>query len=175
MTSTSAIVISRSALRPGIGFNNTLSATLNTAVVPPMPSARINTASSDEPLYFSSWRKANFRSFITQSVHRIHFCGPTGGDVTRHHRDCAEQQHHAQERHGISSPHLEKFDLTAEHPGDAETGNDSHDQPEAHEPATGFEDQTEHISAPGAERHAHADFVRPASHQIGKNAVDAGQ
>ena len=44
---------------------------LNMAVFAPMPSASVSTATAVKPGFFSSWRKANFRSFIPQRHHRI--------------------------------------------------------------------------------------------------------
>ncbi len=48
----------------GRGRVNSLSATLNTAVVPPTPSARINKASREVPLHLSSCRKPYRKSFM---------------------------------------------------------------------------------------------------------------
>src|SRR5436189_2739961 len=45
--------------------------TLKIAVLAPMPSASVSTATAVKPGFFSNWRKANLRSFITQRLHRI--------------------------------------------------------------------------------------------------------
>jgi hypothetical protein len=37
---------------------------LKIAVLPPMPSASVSTATVVKPGFFSSWRKANLRSFM---------------------------------------------------------------------------------------------------------------
>src|SRR4030095_2773719 len=41
--------------------------TLKIAVVAPMPSARVSTATAVKPGFFRNWRKANLRSFINQN------------------------------------------------------------------------------------------------------------
>src|SRR5437879_3825249 len=41
------------------------------AVLAPMPSASVSTATVVKPGFFSSWRKANLRSFMPQCLHRI--------------------------------------------------------------------------------------------------------
>src|SRR5436189_29466 len=48
---------------------------LKTATFTPIPSASVSTATAVKPGFFSNWRKANLRSFITQRLHRIDFGG----------------------------------------------------------------------------------------------------
>src|SRR5437867_7362407 len=55
----------------GRGRSSTAFTTLKIAVLAPMPRARVSTATAVKPGFFSSWRKANFRSFIPQRLHRI--------------------------------------------------------------------------------------------------------
>src|SRR5438093_2013077 len=43
------------------------------AVFAPIPSVSVSTATAVKPGFFSSWRKANLRSFITQRLHWIDF------------------------------------------------------------------------------------------------------
>src|SRR5439155_25845787 len=50
-----------------IGRSNTALTKIKIAVFAPMPSASVSTATAVKPGFFSSWRKANLRSFITQS------------------------------------------------------------------------------------------------------------
>src|SRR6266540_6758381 len=57
---------SLSGSRYGSGLRSTPLTTLNMAVFAPMPSARVNTATAVKPGFFSSWRKANFRSFMVR-------------------------------------------------------------------------------------------------------------
>src|SRR5216117_589624 len=54
--------------RSGSGYGSGLSRTpwmmLNIAVFAPMPSASVSTATAVKPGFFSSWRKANLKSFM---------------------------------------------------------------------------------------------------------------
>src|SRR5438034_11846465 len=68
---TEAIRTSRSGSRYGSGRSNTALTTLKMAVFATMPSASVSTATAVKPGFFSNWRKANLRSFITQRLHRI--------------------------------------------------------------------------------------------------------
>src|SRR5437762_1143856 len=56
----------RSGSATGRGRNNTMLIRLKIAVFAPMPRASVRTATAVKPGFFSSWRKANLRSFITQ-------------------------------------------------------------------------------------------------------------
>ena len=40
--------------------------TLKSAVAAPIPSASVSTATAVKPGFFSSWRKANFKSFMVR-------------------------------------------------------------------------------------------------------------
>src|SRR5207249_9281147 len=62
---------SRSASGKGNGRNKTPFTTLKMAVFAPMPSASVSTATAVKPGFFRNCRKANFKSFIAQSLHRI--------------------------------------------------------------------------------------------------------
>src|SRR5881275_1971767 len=53
---------------------------LNIAVFAPMPSASVSTATAVKPGFFSSWRMANFRSFMAQRLHRIDSRRAAGGN-----------------------------------------------------------------------------------------------
>src|SRR2546426_7810762 len=68
------------------------------AVVAPMPSASVSTATAVKPGFFSSWRKANLRSFITQRLQRIDFRGAAGRQPTRQQRYTQQQSGNARER-----------------------------------------------------------------------------
>src|SRR2546425_4106411 len=64
------------------------------AVFAPMPSASVSTATAVKPGFFSNWRKANLRSFITQCLHRIDF-----GRAARWHEAGQERHRQQHERH----------------------------------------------------------------------------
>src|SRR5438477_4866704 len=69
---------------------------LNMALFAPMPSASVSTATAVKPGFFSSWRKANFRSFIPQRHHRIDLARAPGREPA------GEQDHHKQQRRSQS-------------------------------------------------------------------------
>src|SRR5947199_7590695 len=64
---------SRSGSGNESGRNKKALTTLKIAVLAPMPSASVSTATAVKPGFFSNWRKANLRSFITQGLHWIDF------------------------------------------------------------------------------------------------------
>src|SRR5438445_8764376 len=86
----------------GSAFSNTVLMTVKMAVFAPMPSASVSTATAVKPGFFSNWRKANLRSFITQCLHRIDLGRAPRRQPTRQHRYYCEQHRHAGERHGIN-------------------------------------------------------------------------
>src|SRR6266513_2826322 len=65
-------------------------AKLKIAVLAPIPSASVSTATAVKPGFLKSWRKANLRSFITQCLHRIDLRRAAGGEIAgrkRHDRE----------------------------------------------------------------------------------------
>src|SRR6266700_4282042 len=66
----------------------------------------INTAV--KPGFFSNWRKANLRSFITQCLHRIDFGRSAGGQPTGQQRDSKQEHRNGGERQWISGAHAVK-------------------------------------------------------------------
>src|SRR5438094_1442025 len=66
--------------------------TVKIAVFAPMPSASVSTATAVKPGFFSNWRKANLRSFITQRLHRIDFCRASRRKVTGEERSRSQQK-----------------------------------------------------------------------------------
>src|SRR6266576_569377 len=74
---------------------------LKMAVFAPMPSASVSTATAVKPGFFSSWRKANLRSFITQCLHRIDTRSASRRQPGSEQRHQQEQQRHASERQRI--------------------------------------------------------------------------
>src|SRR5688572_26165495 len=87
----SARYIRRSGSGKGGGRNITAFTRLKMAVLAPIPRPSVRTATTVKPGFFSNWRNANRRSFITQSHHRIDFGGPSRRDVGRQESDRAKQ------------------------------------------------------------------------------------
>src|SRR5437879_3690193 len=97
---------SRSAAGKGNDRSTTPLTTLKMAVVAPMPSASVSTATAVKPGFFTNCRTANLRSFISQRLHRIDFCCSTGGDVAR------EQGYGSKnDRHGAESERVSRLDV----------------------------------------------------------------
>src|SRR5437773_2614443 len=80
-------IINRSCSRYGSGRSSTASMTLKMEVFAPMPSASVSTATVVKPGFFSSWRKANFKSFISQRLHWIDVRRATAGSLRQRRRD----------------------------------------------------------------------------------------
>src|SRR5204863_6459363 len=66
--------------------------TLKIAVLAPIPRARVRMAMQLMTGFFSSWRKANLRSFITQCLHRIDSRRFTGRQPAGENRHAHQQQ-----------------------------------------------------------------------------------
>src|SRR6266446_5595739 len=79
------------------------------AVFAPMPRASVSTATAVKPGFFSNWRAANFRSFITQCLHRIDSRRTVGGQQTGKQSYREDQQCHAANRGRISGPNSVKL------------------------------------------------------------------
>src|SRR5437660_4501415 len=92
----------------GGGRSSTALTTLKIAVFAPMPSASVSTATMVKPGFFSNWRKANFKSFITQCLHRIDLRGPARGQPAGEKRDQSQEQRDTRKRGGIQRAHAEK-------------------------------------------------------------------
>src|SRR6266850_1013102 len=82
---------SRSDSGYGNGRKSAALTMLKMAVFAPMPSASVSTATAVKPGFFSSWRRANFKSFITQGHHRIDSRGAARRNPAGKQRD-AEQE-----------------------------------------------------------------------------------
>src|SRR5438128_12253186 len=81
---------------------------LKIAVFGPMPSASVSTATAVKPGFFSSWRKANLKSFITQCLRRINLRRSASRYVTSHQCDTREQRRNNRERGRIRGVEAEE-------------------------------------------------------------------
>src|SRR2546428_12707248 len=69
--------------------------TLKIAALPPMPNARVSTATAVKPGVFTNWRKANLTSFIAERLHRIDPGRATGRLQTGKDGGCSQNHHYA--------------------------------------------------------------------------------
>src|SRR5439155_5075718 len=113
--------------RPGSGRKNNPFARLTTARLAPMPSASVSTATAVKPGFFSNWRKANLRSFITQSLHRIDSACSPGRPPASEDRDNQERSGSQKEHRRIPRRNAEQKTLHQPCPaqGEQESGNRS--------------------------------------------------
>src|SRR2546427_7802329 len=100
---------SRSGSLNGNGRSSTALTTLKMAVFAPMPSASVSTATAVKPGFFSNCRMANFRSFITQCLHRIDSRRAPGGQPTGKQSYQEDQQYQAANGGRISGPNSVKL------------------------------------------------------------------
>src|SRR6266567_4780414 len=114
-----------SGLATGFGRRSN---SLNIAKSPrfaPMPSASVSTATAVKPGFFSSWRKANFKSFITQCLHRIDSACSPGRPPASEDRDNQERSGSQKEHRRIPRRNTEQKTLHQLCPaqGQQESGN----------------------------------------------------
>src|SRR5881392_913164 len=99
---------SRSAAGNGNGRSNTPFTTLKIAVFAPMPSASVSTATAVKPGFFSNWRRAKRRSFITQRLYRIDLRRATRRQPASEQCDHSQHQWDNGERERIGRRHTEE-------------------------------------------------------------------
>src|SRR5438477_5887730 len=119
----------RSGSRYGSAFSNTALTTLKMAVFAPMPSARVSTATAVKPGFFTSWRKANLRSLITQRLHRIDLRRAPGRQPAG--QQCHGSQEQRDEREGERVPHTDSKEQGAHHSGERKCRNHANSNADA--------------------------------------------
>src|SRR5437773_578136 len=120
---------SRSGFLKGSGRSSTALTKLKMAVFAPMPSASVSTATAVKPGFFSNWRKANFRSFITQRLHRIDLRRAPGRQPAG--QQCHGSQEQRDEREGERVPHTDSKEQGAHHSGERKCPNHAHSNTDA--------------------------------------------
>src|SRR5436309_13271118 len=92
-----------------------------------MPRASVSTATAVKPGFFSSWRTANLRSFITQRLRRIRLSRFDSGDNACGARCNREAQADGKKhpRLGVGGIPKDRIDQWTHQPG---TGEDSNNQ-----------------------------------------------
>src|SRR5438094_3333307 len=112
---------------------------LKTATLAPIPSASVITATVVKPGFFSNWRKANLRSFITQRLHRIDPGRTTSWQPAGEQCYDCKQQRDRNKRHGISGANAKEQaaheSSQCESPGQSQTNTrtgECHPPPQNH-------------------------------------------
>src|SRR2546425_11345478 len=156
-------------------LSSTASIKLKIAVLAPIPSASVSTATAAKPGFFSSWRKANLRSFITQCLHRI-------DSRSASRRNPRSEQRHQQEkqRHGDECQRIGRFDFIEQvnqHPRHAEgTGHTQH-KPDSDQFHSLAHYEAKHITARRPKGHSDPDFTNALRNRVSDHPVktDCGQ
>src|SRR5438477_10525166 len=99
--------------------------TLKIAVFAPIPSASVSTATPVKPGFFSNWRKANLRSFITQRLHRIDSRRASRGKQAGQQRDRCQHENDGDENARLCR--TDTKELMAEQPRQPKRGDKSGD------------------------------------------------
>src|SRR5204863_10052921 len=153
----------------GKGRKRTALTTLNMAVLAPMPSARVSTAIAVKPGFFSSWRKAKRRSFITQRRHRIDLRRPTRGNPRRE-QPCEDENPGSGEKYNrIGRIHFKEHLL--ERLSDGVRKKESPGQAQSDEPQRVLEHEPNYVAPQRAEGDAQSDFAGSARNQISLQSV----
>src|SRR5437773_963832 len=157
----------------GSGRSRTALTMLKMAVLAPMPSASVRTATKVNPGDLRSWRRANFRSFIlfgAQCLNGVDKCGAARRDQTRH--QCGDGQYNGggTEQKWIVWRNLIK--LSSDQPTERECRCDSDDQADNHRSHSLIDDQAKDVPGLRAERHPHPDLARPLFHRVSHRTVN---
>src|SRR5438094_697284 len=145
--------------------------TVKIAVFAPMPSASVSTATAVKPGFFSNWRKANLRSFITQCLHRIDFCGAARREETSKQRSGDEQDWDGCKSEGISWGDPEQ--QAAQNPCQRDRTDQSKHDSRRGESETAPQHQGQDRFALRAQRHADTDLTRALTDRPGDDSVNA--
>src|SRR5262249_6790262 len=145
-------------LDTGSVFRRTALRSWKMAVLAPMPNASVSTATVVKPGFFSSWRKANFRSFMAECFHGFNFgCSP-GGDGARRERDDDKEQRDGKKSKRVGS--ADSKQEAAEHSHQDKSGNQSNGDPHRGHFKTFPDNQTHYIPALRANCHSDSDLAR---------------
>src|SRR5213596_775915 len=141
------------------------------AVVAPMPSASVSTATAVKPGFFSNWRKAKRRSFITQCHHGLDFGGPARGNVTSQQSCGDEPDGNGSDGRWVT--HGQRGDRPRQKTRHRPSGAQSKSGAEQAQAKSIAQYQPEHIAALRAQRQANADFAGALNDRVRGDSVDA--
>src|SRR6266576_6759642 len=143
--------------------------TLKMAVLAPNPSASVSTATAVNPGFFSSWRKANLRSFITQSLHRIDLCSASSGNPRRE-QPCEDENPGSGEKYNrIGRIHFKEHLL--QRLSDGVRKKESPGQAQSDDPQRVLEHEPNYVAPQRAEGDSQSDFAGSARNQISLQSV----
>src|SRR4026209_1729400 len=163
----------RSALSYARGRNSTALTTLKIAVLAPMPSASVSTATAGKPGFFRNWRGGNFRSLMAQRLHRIDFRCAARGEPAGQEADRGEHHCNSNQRGWIVRLYPEK--QCPENMCRCQSDADSQNQSHPDQSKTLAEDQMQDVPSLSADGGPNGDLASARSDRPGPNAADSDQ
>src|SRR5687768_13021491 len=130
---------------------------LKIAVLAPMPSASVSTATAVRPGFFSNWRKANLRSFITKRDHRIDLGRPPRGQPGGEQRHSDHQERGSHKRYRLEWAQTEE--ARPQRPGHPKGERQAKADGDDSQSESGPEKQTNDLTASRAQGESDADFT----------------
>src|SRR5215469_1202996 len=128
------------------------------AVFAPMPSASVSTDTAVKPGFFTSWRIANLRSFMTQRLHGIDLRGSARGQPAGAQGDHRLRSYNNCERQQVGRTNSVKERANEPRQG-KRPGEADHDTC-TREGHPLVEDHFQHIALLGSERDSNANLAR---------------
>src|SRR5438876_7788904 len=158
----------------GSGRSRTALTMLKMAVLAPIPSASVRTATKVNPGDLRSWRRVNLRSLISfgaQRDYRIDACGAAGWYKTRKQSGNGKSCGSNGKQNRIVRRDLVK--LSRDEMTRAKRGGKADYQAEQNRIHPLFHHELQNICDLRAERHAHSDFARSLFDRISDRAVNS--
>src|SRR5436190_2040850 len=140
------------------------------AVFAPMPSASVSTATAVKPGRLCSWRRANLRSFITQSLHRIDLCSASSGNPRRE-QPCEDENPGSGEKYNrIRRIHFKEHLL--QRLSDGVRKKESPRQAESDEPQRVLEHEPNYVAPQRAEGDSQSDLPGSTRNEISLQSIE---
>src|SRR5881394_1551226 len=134
------------------------------AVLAPMPTARVSMATVANPGFLSSWRMANFRSFMAQGVGGMNAGGATGWNETRRQRHSHQDEGVGRVDERICGRDSEEHALKEVGGEEGAEQSEGDAEPGGGEPFA--EHQLQDVTALRADGHADAQLARALAHRV---------
>src|SRR5947199_218392 len=135
-----------------------------------MPSANVSTATAVKPGFFSSWRRANLKSLMTEGLHWIDTHRSSRRQPASDESDGDECQSDHGESYGVTRW---QFGHDGEQQAfDSKRADESDEQARKAEAQPESEDEAEDVAELCAERESDANLIRALNHESSDDAVD---
>src|SRR5437667_9715908 len=110
-------------------------------------------------------------SFVSKRDHRIDFCRPPRGDVTREKRDTSEQKGNRAEGHRIGWRYAKQ--QTRKEPRQPKRTRESCQDPDARKQHAASEHNSEQVGRLCSQRNTHSELPCPLCYRVRNDSVDA--